>query len=1083
MQPSGSDKPHRFQASGFFVLRTPLLPVDELLGWSRDLAAHSAADGPDLDAALGADRTALLSRLLGRLKVAEIREAIFVASPTLAKRLALWMEEGDRFSDSDAQLSLLRYFIRMTSRPTPFGLFAGYSVGTTGAPTRLELPERSGYRRRSRLDTEYLASLAVELEQSPGAREQLIFRANSSIYECAGQIRYAECRRDKRKRSYHLVAVERNDALVQTIERARSGGTLDELAQALVAPGVELRDARDFVSALIECGILVSDLDPAVTGPDAIEEIASTCRRVPALRGAAEAIDAVQADLRALDSGPIGTGEGGYASLSARLAQFSAEADIKHLFQVDLSKPAMACNLGGDAISELARAIDVLHRLAPPRYGPLERFREAFARRYEEREVPLTDALDEESGIGFGDSETPLADPSPLLAGLAFAEAAGTGSRAETSQEGYLLQLLERCWRDRAVTIDLTEKDIDALATPDRPSLPDAVAVMATLIGDADRSPQPAKPRILVNSVTGPSGIRLFGRFCQADPELDRHVRAHISAEEALRPNAVFAEVVCQPQDRLGNVLARPVLREFEIPYLGRSGAPLARQIPITDLLVSVAGDRIILRSRTLQREILPRLSTAHLHSHAANPGIYRFLAALQTQSVAGGMGWNWGAFEKANFLPRVTSGRVILSRARWLVSTEESKELKRLKGAALFRAVQDIRAARRLPRWIVLVKDDNELTLDLDNVLCIDALQDMLQPGTVLTEWIGDACCVRGPEGSFTHEVVVPFVRRPDTANAADIAPAPLHMRSAQETDSAVRTFFPGSEWLYVKLYGGAAAADGLLNGLVVPLVEEALRDGAAHGWFFLRYSDPEPHLRLRLRGDAQRLWTEVLPAIRMQAEPFVSDGLLRKIELGTYERELERYGGVHGIGPSEAIFQADSEAASAFVRHYPGGSGQDFRWRLALLSIDRLLGDFGIAIGDRAKLLGQIRDHFAVEMQASRPLRQSMRERLRSERGSLFDLLGQGGAKPAEFVPGLDALDRRSETIVPIASALRALDREGHLSVAELLPSYIHMSVNRIMRTSQREHEFVLCDFLSELYRSMLAMRQAAGTEGGSG
>ena len=90
----------------------------------------------------------------------------------------------------------------------------------------------------------------------------------------------------------------------------------------------------------------------------------------------------------------------------------------------------------------------------------------------------------------------------------------------------------------------------------------------------------------------------MLGRFCHGDELFERHVAEHLRAEESLQPEAIFAEVVHLPEGRVGNVLLRPVLRGYEIPYLGLSGAASEKQIPITDLRVSVVGDRIVLRLR-----------------------------------------------------------------------------------------------------------------------------------------------------------------------------------------------------------------------------------------------------------------------------------------------------------------------------------------------------------------------------------------------------------------------------------------------------------------------------------------------------
>lgn len=96
------------------------------------------------------------------------------------------------------------------------------------------------------------------------------------------------------------------------------------------------------------------------------------------------------------------------------------------------------------------------------------------------------------------------------------------------------------------------------------------------------------------------------------------HVRDHLRAEESLQPDAIFAEIVHLPEGRLGNILTRPILREYEIPYLGKPGVLPDRQIPIADPLVSVAGDPVALRSARPGRVIPWRTRT---HNYATSQG------------------------------------------------------------------------------------------------------------------------------------------------------------------------------------------------------------------------------------------------------------------------------------------------------------------------------------------------------------------------------------------------------------------------------------------------------------------------------
>ncbi|HEY6929590.1 MAG TPA: lantibiotic dehydratase, partial [Thermoanaerobaculia bacterium] len=166
---SSDSKPGRadrdFEPSGFFVFRTPLLPVDEFLAWSDGLqAAASIADDPQaLEQALSADRGLLRMRLSAIVERPVIRDALFVASPDLDESLDVWIREPESERGQRIERAIVRYFSRLTCRATPFGLFAGTSVGKIGDRTRLMIDGADRYRRRSRLGMDYLFALAQAL--------------------------------------------------------------------------------------------------------------------------------------------------------------------------------------------------------------------------------------------------------------------------------------------------------------------------------------------------------------------------------------------------------------------------------------------------------------------------------------------------------------------------------------------------------------------------------------------------------------------------------------------------------------------------------------------------------------------------------------------------------------------------------------------------------------------------------------------------------------------------------------------------------------------------------------------------------
>lgn len=1069
-----------FEPSGLVVLRTPLLPFEDLEAWSGGLLAAQAGDDA-LGPALAHDRALLRERLKALIERPEVREALWLASPDLAESVAHWRSDPESRKGQRTEHGLVRYFLRMAARPTPFGLFSGCTAGAFGTRTRLELAGRALYRRHSRLDMDYLFALCDHLAKSPEARAELRLFPNSSLYEAAGTLRYAEARLSGRLRTYHLVAVDAFDALRATLARARDGARLGDLAAALVADDPEqeitLAEAESFVHDLVENQLLLPELALRVTGAESGPALVEDLAGVDSAAAVRERLERAQAELGALDSGGLGADPERYRNIARDLDPLGVSVEISRLFQVDLVKPAREVTLGSVVLDEIWRAVDLLHRLAPsPDDGPLGEFRSAFKERYGEgREVPLLTALDEESGIGFDRSSQAAAEASPLLAGLAFRPRREQGRLPWTDAQATLLHRVGQALLRGEAQVELSDEDVERISASERAPLADGLHVMVTLAARSAEDLDRGDFRLLAWHAAGPSGARLLGRFCHADDAIRAGVLEHVAAEERLAPDALFAEIVHLPGGRVGNILARPLLRDYEIPFLGSSGAPRDKQIPVADLLITVIGERVRLRSRSLGRELIPRLTTAH-NTARESLGVYRLLAALQPQGRALGLEWNWGALGALPFLPRVCAGRVVLVRARWRVVQAEVAEILAAPPDARYRLVRQWRRERRMPRLLALADGEHELLVDFDNPLGVDAVVDLFRgrEDALLTEVFPDPdeLCVQGPEGRFLHQLVVPFARR------GSVAPQSARPRPAPARVALARTFPPGSEWLYAKLYCGSGTADRLLCEEIAPLAREALLAGAARSWFFIRYGDPEWHLRVRLRGDPEGLRSNVLPRLEQAFGRLVRDGSAWKFQLDTYEREVERYGGDSGIELAEELFFHDSEAVADMLQHLVGDAGADQRWRLMLAGMDRLMDDFGLDLEARLRLAERARDGFAARYQHE-ALRAPLAERVRRERAALERLLAANDAE-GEPPPALAALARRSSPTAALAAELHARERAGRLSapVVEMLTSFIHMFVNRLSRSAGPEHELVLYDFLTQLYRARRA--RAAGARG---
>lgn len=1042
-----------------FVMRSPLLDFDVLRRWADGMRACSAPDS-GLDAAVEADRQVLRSRLRYLVDVPEIQEALFLASPSLERGLKLWRSDPESERAQKVERSLIRYLVRMATRPSPFGLFSGSTVGRLAGTTNLVLGARVRHRRHTRLDSEYLAHLTEALSQRPAVREGLQYFANSTLFGVFDRIHYTARSDGASKRTYGLASVRSNDYLTTVLERARGGATMNELAKSLSAydPEVTEDEAKRFVEDMISCEMLVSDLEPAITGPDPTSEFIERLRRLSddSARRTAEQLALAVARLEELDD-QVGNPVAHYDEV---LSFLPPPPHDRSPFHVTLC-PLGDLTLSAEVADEALRCVQVLSKLSRTHSDYLASFRQSFLSRYGEREVPLLEALDEEAGIGLN-SESVTDDGSGLLDGLPFAAPSPPSSAPWGEQLSYLARRIADTIVDGAMELVLSEHDLERLAFRKPAPIPDTFS-MAISIGERDGSAY-----IALIGIYEPPSTKLLGRFCHSDQEMLDLVREHIEIEEGLRPDTVFAEVVHAPQARHGNVVTRPALRAYELPLLGRSGAPRAQQIALTDLFVSVRGDKVILRSSALGREVVPRITTAHNFSQVGLP-LYRFLGHVQVQGVCR-LHLDLGPLDALPFVPQVRYGRIVLRPARWLLTKRSLEAFVAGRGGDRVRAIRELRSTLRLPRWVAIEDGEGLLTIDLDNILALDNLAHLAKGRDLLA--VRALCpapehlAAKGDGGRFMHEAILLIHR----VAASGEARRPVSVTRRADPQASSFAPGPGSEWFYARLFCGQAAVDELISEVLRPMLIEHKE------WFFIRYDVPSWHLRLRFRCSAAR-YEDLARQLRSYAGPALANGKIWTMELATYERELETYGGALGVKLSERFFWADSMCAADLLCWLSGGTGRT-RWLLTVRGTDQLLDDLGFDVPSRHALVAGARDaiaagHFSAD---SVEFRRALGDRYRREKAGIYMILNRAEDGQSQLAPALARFAWRSGASREVSDQLRAGVLRGDIerSLEHLALRYMHLHINRMLRGSHRAHELVIYDFLARVYESQLARAQ---------
>ncbi len=1053
----------QFEPCGFFLLRAPLLSIDIWSRWAGDDTF---------------DTERLRTRLRTHVQRPEVREALAVASDSLLAGVPQWLEDPSTETGQKVERALVRYLCRMSARPTPFGLFAGCAVGTIGEHTRVRVGPISEHRRHTRIDNDQLDRLGRRLTTGTAYRHLVRLEPNTSLHALGGKLRYVEPQRSDQGRTHNLVALDDNPYLAVAIERAKTSATALQIADAVVQfdDEIDRNEALEFVDSLVDSAVLVSELEPSLTGPEPLHQLIDSLERIDSSQPATCALRDVRDALQAADRHlPFRPQQSRYDHIRDLLASVDEDSNTRPLLQVDMQLAAEEAVLDGRVVPELVEAATRISEFCPfPPETQLQSFCRRFEERYERREVPLLEVLDEDCGIGFGKLRPEGNDPEPLLAGVnvPLPPAAGTTGRSWGPFEEMLAGKLEALGPGEELTLD--SDDFASLPRRDA-SLPDSCILNVTFAAQSPQAMRDQAFRPFLHLVDGPSGANWLGRFCHADPQLESWTRRLIRDEEALRPDAVFAEIVHLPEGRTGNVLLRPTLRDYEIPYLGRSGAPADRQLPPDDLVVTVWDGRVILKSKRLQREVIPRLSSAHAFPNPTNIGLYRFLGALQTRGESIRTAWSWGALDAtATYLPRVSIGRVVVSLARWALKRRHLQLLDHPSAEQRWSGMQELRTQLSLPRRICIADGDNLLPVDLDNRLLVESAAHLLRrrPGANLVEMFPEPSqtWVESEQGPLCHEMLIPITR------TADSLPERASLRpwlASSDPTPVRRLAIPGSEWMYLKLFASPRSCDLALLGLADTIAELQATDAVTR-WFFVRMADPEGwHLRLRFQGPPRALWGTALPVIRRVLDPMVERGLVWKVQVESYRREVEHWGGAAGIELGEQFLSVDSRAVLDVLQLHRGDPQAlaEARWRLGLRGVDGLWDALGLDFAARRRLAIACRASFQREFGTPASLEKRLSHRYRGVRASIDELLGVPGILEPTRAPGGRAIfDRRDRALEPVFAEFRSLERSGRLNrpVQELAHRFSHLHLNRILRSMLREQELVTMDFLSRYYRS---------------
>ena len=1001
-------------------------------------------------------------------------EAIYLSSPNLADEMEKYRKGITNPEDKEKlEISLYRYHLRSTYRCTPFGLFAGISTGSFSNQTNIQLSPTTQYKKHTRLDTHFLSSFVQQILKDEAVRNELKWYPNNSIYELNEKLRFIEFRIDRETRSHHLANVDNSEFVQQILSKAKRGATIAELAQALVNDEISFEDARGFVNEMIASCLLVSELEPMVTGKEYHVQLLEKLENIPSCKVYFKRLRGVVTSLKETDQKGVGVSTEYYGQIIDEVKKWQIDFDLGRLFQCDLLKPSEKCQISTQLTDELCKTISLLEKISPtPNHSNLKKFIEEFEKRHESQEIPLLTILDADTGIGYPANEQAYADNAPLLTNLQVGnEGENTNSYNSTKWQKFILHKYQQAVNRNETEIELTEHEIKILWKDDNleSSTPNSIYSLCSVLASSGEEVDKGNFLIHHEITAGPSAANLLGRFCYMDEETTRLTRELLQKEEQAQPDAVFAEILHIPQARLANISMRPVLRIYEIPILTPPAVDEDHAIPLHDLMVSIKNGRIFLRSKKLNKEVIPRLTTAHNFSMNPVPH-YHFLCDLQFQGLKGTLSWDWGFLNEFAYLPRVRYGKTILAKARWKISVSDFSTDRNVKESELEGLIKPFFASKKIPNRVTISQGDNQLPIDIENEYCLKILaKDLKKFETLdLHECLFNESnlLVRGPEGGYTNEIIIPWTRQVETVRKD------AYQVQFKNVIDVQRSFLSGDKWHYIKIYCGVKTADKILTEVLKPITEEFLAERKIVKWFFIRYADPDHHIRVRFLGEGN-FHAEVTNRMNVALAPYLKNNLIWKVQTDTYNRELERYGMLN-IDNSETLFFYDSITTLQVLSLLEADEGDNLRWQFAIKGVNDLLESFGYDLASKKDLMDVLSTNFKKEFNAeSTDSKKQLGVKFRELRPKIELALQTELDSSHEFYEVWQLFEIRKKGLIACAMRMDELYSTHKLEVqkSDLVASYIHMFLNRFFRSKQRMQEMVVYDLLHQHYKSQLA------------
>lgn len=937
-----------YKACDFYMLRTPLFPIEfyKDICFEKEETFYKAVE--DL------------------LKIKEIREAIKIGSSSLYDSLEL--------SNNKVYSSLVKYLIRMSTRTTPYGLFSGIEVGQFNDFSNIQIEDRKYFKKRTRPDMEWLYSVVNKIEKNKDLVLGISVKKNDLVYKKGNRLEnpyVSNLGLMDKKDGDVTTSIRWTKLLELVLANTQEYIEFGELINIVLEkyPNEEEEKVYRYLQNLLSYEYLLSELRPPLTEINPFTYVINKIESLPNGNELTQSLNNINDKIKEYNEQEIGEGIELLSDITTNMACLCEEA--QNYLQTDMRISLKTNSLNKCVAKDIEKYCMMLQKIGVREFESesIKTYREEFVEKYGTNiEVRLTELLDEDMGLG-----SPAGYVTPM-----------SRRNYPANIPPNKLQKIEKVIKNKIVeakikhheNIRLTEEDINKMMEGEpllkdeelSPSIEFNAIISAKSCQDIDNG----NYTLFIGPNYGASKAgKTFGRFIDILPE-DKQVKiketVYQREKEVIAGEYVMAEISEVLQyGRGNNVTINSNNVEYEIS-IATNPSNSKKVLKMDDIYIGVDENKFYIRSKELGKKLL--ITYHHMMNHKNGSNIARFLKDisygyyLNLMEVAMML-----EFKDEEYIPRLMYENTVVLPASWYIKKEnfDIDTYENFKESFINWADEN-----RLPRYIYQKEFDNRLMLDLQSPLHQKELYNIIKKSNetiILTETeLGnqlDQLIIKDEKNNhYCSEIVIPLIRQPvkkEKSKSMIIQSLQTQSIIAQNNGKVSlqdkrRNLFLGDEnWYYYKLYVTDTRTNELIGEFLYDFCEELVQEQLISKYFFLRYSDPKTHIRLRIKAqDNQEYYVQ--KRLKELINELSDKGLIYYFQIENYSRELERYGGVEIIDYAEDYFYADSQYVGQLIKAIREDEIDYENLQIGMMSIIAIMEQFGVSFEDQEKLFSSI-------------------------------------------------------------------------------------------------------------------------------